>query len=179
MEIPCLEKRPLYWNDTGGRLNIKMSSYQYRDPMLKIRRFRDRLIFNTWIPYLEKTVFILRQGPGVAFFSLTRPLAPQQAGYTTAQVRTIFPSTWRALPSYWVPWSCSSSHGHRGPLRAPTSWRQHRVMTSWRRCCQKTRWVASATARHAWRRLLKAWLPVASSSTSSHPAQMPCSKDYR
>ena len=29
----------------GGRLNIKMSSYQYKIPMLKIRRSHDRLIF--------------------------------------------------------------------------------------------------------------------------------------
>ena len=34
----------------GGRLNIKISSYQYRDPMLKIRRSCDRLIFNMGIP---------------------------------------------------------------------------------------------------------------------------------
>ena len=34
----------------GGGLNITMSSYQYRDPMLKIRRSRDRLIFNMGIP---------------------------------------------------------------------------------------------------------------------------------
>ena len=31
-----------------------MSSYQYRDPMLKIRRSRDRLIFNMGILYLER-----------------------------------------------------------------------------------------------------------------------------
>ena len=32
--------------------------------MLKIRRSRDRLIFNVGIPYPEKTVSILRRGPG-------------------------------------------------------------------------------------------------------------------
>ena len=32
--------------------------------MLKIRRSRDRLIFNMGIPIPRKTVFILRQGPG-------------------------------------------------------------------------------------------------------------------
>ena len=32
-------------------------------PMLKIRRSRDRLIFNMGSPYLGKTVFILRQPP--------------------------------------------------------------------------------------------------------------------
>ena len=33
-------------------------------PILKIRRSRDRLIFNMGILYPGKTVFILRQGPG-------------------------------------------------------------------------------------------------------------------
>ena len=37
----------------GGRLNIKMS-YRNRIPMFKIRRSRDRLIFNMGIPYLER-----------------------------------------------------------------------------------------------------------------------------
>ena len=32
--------------------------------MLKIRRSHDRLIFNMGIPYLWKTVLILRRGPG-------------------------------------------------------------------------------------------------------------------
>ena len=46
---------------TWGRLNIKMS---YKGiPTLKIRRSRDRLVFNMGIPYLRKTVFILRRGP--------------------------------------------------------------------------------------------------------------------
>ena len=35
--------------------------------MLKIRRSHDRLIFNMEIPYLAKTVFILRRGPGFRF----------------------------------------------------------------------------------------------------------------
>ena len=34
----------------GGRLNIKMPSYSIGIPMLKIRRSRDRLIFNMGIP---------------------------------------------------------------------------------------------------------------------------------
>ena len=33
-------------------------------PMLKIRRPNGRLIFNMEKPYLDKTVFILRRGPG-------------------------------------------------------------------------------------------------------------------
>ena len=33
-------------------------------PMLKIRRPNGRLIFNMESPYVDKTVFILRRGPG-------------------------------------------------------------------------------------------------------------------
>ena len=46
----------------GGRLNIKMSYYQYRDPHVWDKS-RDCLIFNMGIPYLGKIVFILRWGP--------------------------------------------------------------------------------------------------------------------
>ena len=35
--------------NSGGHLNIKMSFYQYRDPMLKIRWSHDCLIFNMGI----------------------------------------------------------------------------------------------------------------------------------
>ena len=37
-------------DDAGVGLNVKISSYQYRIPMLKIRRSHDRLIFNMEIP---------------------------------------------------------------------------------------------------------------------------------
>ena len=47
----------------GGRLNINMSSYQYRIPIIKIRRSGDRLIFIMEITIPGKTVFILRRGP--------------------------------------------------------------------------------------------------------------------
>ena len=47
----------------GGRLDIKMSSYRYKDPMLKIRRSRDRLIFNMGIPIPEKYGFYIETGP--------------------------------------------------------------------------------------------------------------------
>ena len=36
-------------------------------PIWKIRRSRDRLIFNMGIPYPGKTVFILRRGPGLCY----------------------------------------------------------------------------------------------------------------
>ena len=53
----------------GDRLNIKMSSYQYRDPHVKDKTvsrpssLRDRLLFNMGIPIPCKTVFILRRRP--------------------------------------------------------------------------------------------------------------------
>ena len=42
---------------SGGRLNIKMSSYQYSTSMLKLRRSHDRLIFNMRIPIPERRSF--------------------------------------------------------------------------------------------------------------------------
>ena len=48
---------------TGGRLNIKMSSYQNRDPYDKDKTVSRPSL--TWeSPYMGKTVFILRRGPG-------------------------------------------------------------------------------------------------------------------
>ena len=46
-----------------GRGNIKMSSYQYRDPHAKIRRSRDRLIFKMGIPILGKDGLYIETGP--------------------------------------------------------------------------------------------------------------------
>ena len=54
------------WRDniqlSGPRLNIKKSSYQYRDSHHKIRRSQDRL-FYIGNPVPEQTAFILRRGP--------------------------------------------------------------------------------------------------------------------
>ena len=50
---------------TGGRLNIKMPSYQYRDPHVKDKTVSQTVLSLTWeSPHLGKTVFILKQGPG-------------------------------------------------------------------------------------------------------------------
>ena len=49
--------------DAEGPLNIKMSSYQYRDPMLKIRRSHDHLIFNMGIPIPGKDGFYIESAP--------------------------------------------------------------------------------------------------------------------
>ena len=49
----------------GGRLNIKMSSYQCRNHHVKDKTVSPTVLSLTWeSPYLEKTAFILRQGPG-------------------------------------------------------------------------------------------------------------------
>ena len=51
--------------DSGDRLNIKMLSYQYRVPHVKDKTVSPTVLSLTWeSPYLEKTVFILRQIPG-------------------------------------------------------------------------------------------------------------------
>ena len=47
-----------------GRLNIKMSSYQYRDSHVKDKTVSPTVLSLTWeSPYLGKAVFILRRGP--------------------------------------------------------------------------------------------------------------------
>ena len=55
----------------GGHLNIKMSSYQYRDPMLKIRRSCDRLIFNMGIPIPGKDGLYIETGSWSLFTLFT------------------------------------------------------------------------------------------------------------
>ena len=51
--------------NSRARLNIKMTSYHYtiRIPMLKIRRSRDRLIFNMGIPIPGKDSHYIETGP--------------------------------------------------------------------------------------------------------------------
>ena len=45
----------------GGRLNIKMLSYQYRDSHVKDKTISPTVLYLTWeSPYVGKTVFILR-----------------------------------------------------------------------------------------------------------------------
>ena len=48
----------------GGRLNIKIPSYQYRDSHVKDEMVSPTVLSLTWeSPYLGKTVFISRWGP--------------------------------------------------------------------------------------------------------------------
>ena len=67
-----------FWNEVaiahpkqpGGRLNIKMPSYQYRYSHVKDKTVSPTVLSLTWeSQYMGKTVFILRQGPA------DRPLA--------------------------------------------------------------------------------------------------------
>ena len=78
-------KRRTFWSDLwvkvtpafigpGGRLNIKMPSYQYRDSHVKDKTVSPTVLSLSWKPpYLGKTVFILRRGPD----SLQRNVTPQ------------------------------------------------------------------------------------------------------
>ena len=55
----------------GDHLNIKMLSYQYRDSYVKDKTISPTVLSLTWeSPYLGKTVFILRRGPGLSVLSL-------------------------------------------------------------------------------------------------------------
>ena len=56
--------------NSGGRLNIKMSSYQDKTAMLKIRRFQDRLIFNMGISIPGKYGIYIETGPRTRFMLL-------------------------------------------------------------------------------------------------------------
>ena len=47
--------------------------------MLKIRRSSDRLILNTGIPYLGKTVFILRRGPEYFSHNIVTTIFPKSS----------------------------------------------------------------------------------------------------
>ena len=56
---------------SGGRLNIKMPSYQYRDPYVKDKTVSPTVLSLTWeSPYLGKTIFILRRGPDRGFLDI-------------------------------------------------------------------------------------------------------------
>ena len=70
MILPMVEKQfCLFGKIPGGRLNIKMPSYQYRDSHVKDKTVSPTVFSLTWeSPYLGKTVFILRWGP-VLYFS--------------------------------------------------------------------------------------------------------------
>ena len=63
---PRTLSEPLRWHP-GGCLNIKMLSYQYRDPHVRDKTVLRPSYLKTWeSPYLGKTIFILRRPPGSA-----------------------------------------------------------------------------------------------------------------
>ena len=82
----CLHNVFLYveWGP-WGRLNIKMSSYQYRDHHVKYKTVSPTVLSLTWeSPYLGKMVFILRQGLMV----VAEAIAPGPVN-----METVFPYT--------------------------------------------------------------------------------------
>ena len=61
----CAQEQSVDWVWPAGCLNIKMLSYQYKDSHVKDKTVSLTVLSLTWeSPYLGKTVFILRQGPG-------------------------------------------------------------------------------------------------------------------
>ena len=62
----CVNNTSRNIHHPGGRLNIKKPSYQYRDSHVKDKTVSPTVLSITWeSPYLGKTVFILRRGPGL------------------------------------------------------------------------------------------------------------------
>ena len=57
----CYFEDNIWWS--GGRLNIKLSSYQYRDPHVDDTTVRHRLIFNMGIPISGKDCLYIETGP--------------------------------------------------------------------------------------------------------------------
>ena len=87
--------------------------------MLKIRRFRDHLIFNMGITYMGKTVFKLRRGPGaiewLSHYQWSNPLRERKLSVTTTTnpaqstvfLRITVWSTYTSVPKnvgYKPPW---------------------------------------------------------------------------
>ena len=63
-----------YHDMPWGRLNMKMSSYRYRIPILKIIRSRDHLVVNTGDPYTLERLSLYRDRPWILFYHLTTPV---------------------------------------------------------------------------------------------------------
>ena len=64
LDSTCSVTHILWSHDTRGRLNINMSSYQYRDSHVKDKTVSPTVLSLTWeSPYLGKAVFILKRGP--------------------------------------------------------------------------------------------------------------------
>ena len=92
----------------GGRLNIKMSSYQYRDSHVKDRTVSPTLFSLIWeSPYRGKMVFILRPPaaapclPGLQQDILPKPQSsqtcPEASPWTGPQIQCGAVITWSVL----------------------------------------------------------------------------------
>ena len=89
---------------SGGRLNIKMPSYQYRDSHVKDKTVSPTVLSLTWeSPYLGKTVFILRQGPGCVVFYFDSPpvISPIVISFTSL-THLVSPVTVKQSLRIWV-----------------------------------------------------------------------------
>ena len=114
----------LKWHP-GGRLNIKLSSYQYRDSHAKDKTVSPTVLSLTWeSPYLEKTVFILRRGPDpqglelrwLKFLLIDVKIIPQT--WITTCLMFVGKLACLHLLYYDIPWTCTRvccdwfCHGH-------------------------------------------------------------------
>ena len=64
----------------GGRFNIKMPSYQYRDSHVKDKTVSPTVLSLTWeSPYMGKMVFILNRAPGDWCWTAQGPALEQQS----------------------------------------------------------------------------------------------------
>ena len=105
----------------GGHPNIKMPSYQYRDPHVKDETVSPTVLSLTWeSPYLRKTVFILRRGPEIwnplpsgwiskilVMTIVNLILNPRQKSRCPAlcAVVSLFYTLWYKYVSAWLNWS--------------------------------------------------------------------------
>ena len=93
--------------DQGG-LNIKMPSYQYRDSHVKDTTVSPTVLSLTWeSPYLGKTVFILRRGPGFC-----QPHVPCCPASLTGWFNKETGSETGALENSWVCHVCGEVEMH-------------------------------------------------------------------
>ena len=105
---------------TGGRLNIKMLSYQYWDPLSKIRRSRDCLIFNMRIFITGKSAPILRRGPGNWFIFNIQNIT---TSITTGPVALLGP----CLGAVEYVWVCV-----KASITLPQHYKPHEDVIKWK-----------------------------------------------
>ena len=115
----------------GNRLNINISSYQYRIPIIKIRRSGDRLIFIMEITIPGKTVFILRRGPLPWPISTLRWRHNGRDGVSNHQPAIVYSTVYSDADQGKHQSSVSLAFvrgHHRGPVQSPHKWPVTRKM---------------------------------------------------